>query len=165
MRARELAQMLLRKARQDEFTLEKLVPDPASPDEVIGFHAQQAVEKMLKAVLAQSAVPYRRTHDLLELFDLLRKNSLSYPVDLEETRRLTPFASTFRYEDLPLDLAPPYDRWWALEMVRRVREPGPKPRCASVHRAPITCPLRTRGPGVVSQKSLRRATALNMTTS
>ncbi len=48
MRSRELAELLLRKAAQDEFTLKKLSPDPASPDEVLGFHAQQAIEKMLK---------------------------------------------------------------------------------------------------------------------
>jgi HEPN domain-containing protein len=112
--------MLLRKAKQDEFALQKLVPDPASPDEVIGFHAQQAVEKMLKAALAGAGVSYRRTHDLVELFDLLRKNSISYPADFEEARRLTPFASTLRYEDLPLQLARPYDRSWALDIVRRV---------------------------------------------
>ena len=121
MHRNRVAETLLRKAIQDEFTVEKLIPDPASADEVIGFHAQQAVEKMLKAVLANSSLPYRRTHDLVELFDLLRKNSISYPTDLEEARRLTPFASTLRYEDLPLELIPPYDRGWALEMVRRVR--------------------------------------------
>jgi hypothetical protein len=38
--SRERAQLLLRKAAQDEFTIEKLISDPASPDEVIGFHAQ-----------------------------------------------------------------------------------------------------------------------------
>jgi len=113
--------MLLRKAGQDEFTLEKLIPDPASPDEMIGFHAQQAVEKMLKAVLAQAGVPYRHTRDLVELFDLLRKNSLPYPLELEEARRLTPFASTLRYEDLPLQLGRPHDRSWALDIVRQVR--------------------------------------------
>jgi HEPN domain-containing protein len=59
MRWREHAELLLRKAAQDEFTVEKLFPDPASPDEVIGFHAQQVVEKTLKAVLALRAVPYR----------------------------------------------------------------------------------------------------------
>jgi len=45
MRSHEHAELLLRKAAQDQFTLEKLFPDPASPDEVIGFHAEQAVEK------------------------------------------------------------------------------------------------------------------------
>jgi hypothetical protein len=49
--SREHAEVLLRKAQQDEFALEKLAPDPASPDEIIGFHAQQAIEKSLMAVL------------------------------------------------------------------------------------------------------------------
>jgi HEPN domain-containing protein len=121
MRSREHAALLLRKAKQDQFTIEKLLPDPASPDDVIGFHAQQAVEKMLKAVLASAAVRYRRTHDLLELFDTLRENNISYPPELEEVRRLTPFAAAFRYDDLPDDQEQPFERRWAMDCVRRVR--------------------------------------------
>jgi hypothetical protein len=41
---------VLDKAAQDEFVLNVLVPHPQSPDEAIGFHAQQAVEKTVKAV-------------------------------------------------------------------------------------------------------------------
>jgi hypothetical protein len=41
--SREHAELLLHKARQDEFALEKLISDPALPDEIIGFHAQQAI--------------------------------------------------------------------------------------------------------------------------
>ena len=121
MGSRELAEVLLRKARQDEYALEKLVPDPASADEIVGFHAQQAVEKMLKAVLAHAAVRFRHTHDLVELLDLLGNSNLSYPPAFEEVRRLAPFASTLRYEDLPLHFERPFDRSWALDMVRRVR--------------------------------------------
>jgi len=46
MRSLEHARLLLRKAAQDEFVLLKLILDPASPDEMIGFHAQQAVERV-----------------------------------------------------------------------------------------------------------------------
>ncbi len=121
MRSRELADILLRKANQDQFTLEKLFPDPASPDEVIGFHAQQAVEKMLKAVLALRSVPYRPTHNLATLLDLLRQYQISFPAEFEETRRLTPYAAELRYEDLPDDPEWPFDRSWALDCVRQVR--------------------------------------------
>lgn len=100
MRFRDIAEVLLRKARGDEFTVEKLIPDPASQDEIIGFHAQQAVEKLLKAVLAHHAVLYPRVHDLTELVDLLRENKISFPENLEEIDRLTPFATVFRYADL-----------------------------------------------------------------
>jgi HEPN domain-containing protein len=121
MRQREHAELLLHKAQQDEFALEKLIPDPASPDEIIGFHAQQAVEKMLKAVLTNSAVYYRRTHNLDALLGLLRDNSISFPGELEDVGRLTPFAARFRYVDMAPELGKPFDRVWARECVRKVR--------------------------------------------
>ena len=40
MKRREQALKLLEKAAQDEFVLDKLISDPASPDKAIGFHAQ-----------------------------------------------------------------------------------------------------------------------------
>jgi HEPN domain-containing protein len=121
MRSSEHAELLLRKARQDEFALEKLVTDPASPDEILGFHAQQAVEKTLKAVLALHDVRYPFVHDLKTLVDLLGKSKISFPQQLEEVRRLTPFATVFRYEYLPAEPRRALDRSWALELVRHVR--------------------------------------------
>ena len=121
MRSRDNAEVLLRKAKGDEFTVEKLIPDPASPDEVIGFHAQQAVEKMLKAVLAHHAVSYPRIHDLTELVDLLRDNNISFPEQLQEIDRLTPFATLFRYADVVAQPPRAFDRSWAIDCVRQVR--------------------------------------------
>ena len=79
MRNREQAEILLRKAREDEFTADKLIPDPAAPDVVIGFHAQQAVEKMLKAILTLNGIGYPRIHDLTELVNILRENQIEFP--------------------------------------------------------------------------------------
>ena len=121
MRIPDNAEVLFRKARGDESTVEKLLPDPTSQDEIIGFHAQQAVEKLLKAVLAHRGVPYPRIHDLTELVDLLRENKILFPEDLEEIDRLTPFATVFRYADLAAEPPRAFDRAWALELVRRVR--------------------------------------------
>jgi HEPN domain-containing protein len=45
----DLAARFARKARSDEIALEKLADDP---DDLIGFHAQQALEKLLKAAPA-----------------------------------------------------------------------------------------------------------------
>jgi len=39
-RRRELAQLLLRKAAQDEYAMARLSGDPQASDEIIGFHAQ-----------------------------------------------------------------------------------------------------------------------------
>jgi HEPN domain-containing protein len=119
MRSREHAELLLRKASQDIYVLEKLSADPSTPDEILGFHAQQAVEKMLKAALTNRAIRYGRTHDLTDLLKLLHQHQFSVPADLEEIERLTPFAAEFRYTELPAQR--PFDRSWALDIVRRVK--------------------------------------------
>lgn len=67
----DLAARFALKARSDEITLEKLVDDHDVPDDVIGFHAQQAVEKLLKAALANAGVPPPRVHDPGRLVALL----------------------------------------------------------------------------------------------
>jgi len=45
-------EILLRKAKQYELAVEKLLDDGDIEDDLIGFHAQQAAEKILKALLA-----------------------------------------------------------------------------------------------------------------
>lgn len=60
----DLAARFARKARSDEIALEKLADDPDVPDDLIGFHAQQALEKLLKAALAHAGVAPPRIHDL-----------------------------------------------------------------------------------------------------
>ena len=121
MHSRELAELFLRKARQDEFALDKLIADPASPDEVIGFHAQQAVEKTLKAVLALHAIRFGKIHEIGQLLALLRKNSIACPSEFDALDRLSPFAADFRYEDLPSGPERLFDRTWAADNVRRVK--------------------------------------------
>ncbi len=117
----EHSALLMRKASLDEVTVQKLISDLSAPDEVIGFHVQQAVEKMLKAVLSARGVHYRRTHDLVELLDLLPAHGISYPEGLDEVRRLTPFAVAYRYDEIPEEPEQPFDRAWALDCLRRVR--------------------------------------------
>ena len=48
MRRRDLVRILLHKSAQDEAAMVRLLSDPGLDDEVVGFHAQQAVEKALK---------------------------------------------------------------------------------------------------------------------
>jgi HEPN domain-containing protein len=118
----DYAQVLLRKAEQDEFVVTALAPDPDAPDAAIGFHAQQPVEKMLKAVLAHHGVRFPWRHDLVELIDLLGENGILFPDALEDVRRLTPFATDFRYDNLPGDPDEALDRAWAQDCIRRTRQ-------------------------------------------
>jgi HEPN domain-containing protein len=117
MRPHERAELLLRKAAQDEYVLQRLSPDPLCPDEPLGFHAQQAVEKMIKAVLASASLRYPFTHDLVDLIDMIRDHGLPFPEELEEVRV---FAAELRYGD-PEGIEQPLDRQWALNCTRRTR--------------------------------------------
>ena len=63
---RDLALRFLRLADRDLGALAVLVGADDVADEPIGFHAQQAVEKCLKAALALRGVAFRKTHDLAE---------------------------------------------------------------------------------------------------
>jgi hypothetical protein len=64
MKQREQALMLLKKAAQDEALLDEVLASARVSDEVIGFHCQQAAEKMLKALLSDLGVRFRKTHEL-----------------------------------------------------------------------------------------------------
>jgi HEPN domain-containing protein len=115
---RDVAARFARKARSDEITLDKLADDPDVPDDVIGFHTQQAVEKLLKAALACAGVAPPRIHDLGELIALLGDADLSPPASASEARALVPWAVEFRYDDV---LDERLDRAAAREAVARLR--------------------------------------------
>jgi HEPN domain-containing protein len=121
MRWDEQAERLRRKADQDQQTATILAAVPSAADEVIGFHAQQAVEKMLKALLSHRRVAFRRTHDLTELIDLLIGDGVSVPPEIDVVRRLGPYAAEFRYEDIPVGQPERLDRAFVIECVQRTR--------------------------------------------
>jgi HEPN domain-containing protein len=65
------AQLLQRKAAQDLAVLDRLLDDDAIDDETLGYHAQQAAEKLIKALLALYGHDYPRSHNIgLLLHDL-----------------------------------------------------------------------------------------------
>ena len=90
--------VLLRKASQDQLAFEKLIDDPEIEDDLLGFHAQQAAEKILKALLAARGVDYPKTHNLRVLIELLAAEDIRLPAKLAEIDRLTQFGTTFRYD-------------------------------------------------------------------
>jgi len=124
MPSSNLPQILLLKGRQDQQVVNRFMADRSISDEVVGFHAQQAVEKLIKAVLAFRGIKYRRTHQLEELVALLNDAGVAYPPELSEAVVLTPFAVEFRYDLLPMcdDAAPPFDRPWAKRCIERIAE-------------------------------------------
>lgn len=66
-------------------------------NEQICFHAQQAVEKALKAVLLFHKIDFPLTHDLDELSDILQESGVSLPEEVTDVGSLTPYAVETRY--------------------------------------------------------------------
>jgi HEPN domain-containing protein len=98
------AQALLRAAGRDWKTVELLLQHHDAPISSIGFHAQQYLEKVIKAVLVSNTVVFRYTHDLEELADLLERQGIELPLPRDQLKRLNPFAVTVRYEDVEITL-------------------------------------------------------------
>ncbi|HAB51510.1 MAG TPA: DNA-binding protein, partial [Ignavibacteriales bacterium] len=68
------AKKMFKLAAKDFKALQNMADEALFDVEIFGFHAQQTVEKLLKAWLSSLGVKYERTHDLQNLFSLLRDN-------------------------------------------------------------------------------------------
>jgi len=97
---RDLARILARKAEGDARAMRRLASDPEIDDEAVGFHAQQAIEKWLKAVMAHRGLAEVRIHDLGRLLELLRDDGVELPPDAGEVDELTIYAVPMRYDEL-----------------------------------------------------------------
>ncbi len=104
---RDEAERFLRLARRDEAAFHALLASSTVDFAVACFHAQQAVEKALKAVMFLHKLEFRRTHDLEELAGTLVDAGINIPLEEEALRRLTPYAVEFRYDDESMPLVSP----------------------------------------------------------
>lgn len=66
------------------------------PTDTVCFHAQQCVEKYLKAFLVSKDIDFPKTHDIGRLVTLLPEN-IWLRLSIEEQRRLTSYATVMRY--------------------------------------------------------------------
>ena len=88
------AQILLFKAAEDE----RVLGAPNISDSILGFHAQQAVEKLIKALLAQLNVDFEKTHDLERLQTALAASGEALPPTPIPLDQLSDFAVVYRYD-------------------------------------------------------------------
>lgn len=103
----EQAKSLARVARRDFNALLGMENSPFFADEIFGFHAQQSVEKALKAWLCTKNLLYPLTHELPRLLALLEKAGADVEAFLE-LDELTAYAVEARYaegepETIPLN--------------------------------------------------------------
>lgn len=119
MKQREQALLLLRKAAQDEALLDQVLNSEEVSDEIIGFHCQQAAEKILKALLSDLGVRFRKIHEIGALTALLAQAGQPLPDQFDSLDALTPFAAVYRYEDYDSELS--LDRQQARALLRSLR--------------------------------------------
>jgi HEPN domain-containing protein len=95
----EYAGVLLRRAEGDLQVCRKLADDIDIDDCIIGFHAQQAVEKALKVALVLGDAELPLSHDLGFLVRRVREAGIEPPEELSDAQWLTPWAAALRYDD------------------------------------------------------------------
>ncbi|MCP4592652.1 MAG: HEPN domain-containing protein [bacterium] len=86
------------KAEADFATAGRELRASTSPNfDAVCFHAQQSVEKLMKALLIQMEVTPPRTHDLAQLDQLLTPIYPGWTWPVEDLRLLSRAAVSFRY--------------------------------------------------------------------
>ena len=96
---RGIVLLWIEKAREDWTTVEILMKNEYYPKDVVCFHCQQYVEKLLKAYLTACNIEAPKTHDLRRLIQL----SVDLPELsdlLESADELTEYGVQSRYPDL-----------------------------------------------------------------
>jgi HEPN domain-containing protein len=101
---RELVAQWLEKAEDDWRLSRRLARDSKSYAEATAFHAQQAVEKYLKAFLTWHQVEFPKTHDIKRLLELANTCDPKLAEELSNAADLTAYAVEYRYlgEYLPV---------------------------------------------------------------
>lgn len=100
----EAADLFMCKAASDLKAARALAGDRGQDDDVVGFHAQQAAEKALKAVVAIRGLEIPRSHDIALLIRLLESSERDLPTEIREADWLNPWAVTMRYDETSAEL-------------------------------------------------------------
>ncbi len=77
---KEIAEHWLIAAQDDLLVLERIMPDERL-SHMAAFHAQQCIEKSLKAIIEEHALGHIRTHNLARLFEIVRPHAI-FDVDV-----------------------------------------------------------------------------------
>jgi HEPN domain-containing protein len=89
--------------------------------ETLCFHAQQAAEKSIKAVLLHKGIRFPYTHNISRLTDLLNESRIPWPEELGRASKLTDYAMETRYPG-PLEEVTEEEYRQAVEIAQRVLE-------------------------------------------
>ena len=98
----DFVQQWLNRAHKDLVAGEVLLKGGFEDYENVGFHAQQAAEKFIKAFLVRHQIEFPKTHNIALLRQLVANVDPELANSLAESDALTPYGVEFRYPgDLP----------------------------------------------------------------
>jgi len=103
--ANDEARMLLQLAERDYKAYRLLENSPEIHIASALFHAQQCVEKLMKAVLVSREIIFRKTHNLVELSDLLVGDGVQSPMEPSTLDKLNPYAVGLRYGETETEIS------------------------------------------------------------
>jgi HEPN domain-containing protein len=138
----EYAELLLRRANGDLQACRVLADDAEIDDNIVGFHAQQAVEKSMKVALVLADADLPLSHDLKFLVRQVRETGAEPPQDIADTAWLTPWAAELRYDEpIALDrtaalAAAESATAWAASLLADAKRAQPDPGRKSREEAP-----------------------------
>lgn len=99
---REFVRQWLAKAEADLRVCRHLLAGGEELAEAAAFHAQQAAEKSLKALLVWHQIEFTKTHDLGAILERVATVERRLAEKMTEVPALTPYAARYRYpSDVP----------------------------------------------------------------
>lgn len=115
----QITQEWIDKAEGDFATAERELQAQNNPNyDAVCFHAQQCIEKYLKAKLQESNIFFGKTHDLTALLDLILPVEATWGNLRPDLQTLNAFAVSYRY---PGDFADVVEAGEAMDKCRNVR--------------------------------------------
>lgn len=105
---------------ESDLNLARLAKDREDilPEQVC-FHAQQAAEKALKAVLLSRGIEFPLVHDIEVLVRIAEEKGLPLPAEIANASALTPYAVEARYPGYPEEITSA-DVHEAIDLAERV---------------------------------------------
>jgi HEPN domain-containing protein len=94
---RDLVQQWLRHAEEDLLVAQELMERDRLSYNPVGFHAQQAAEKFLKALLTRHRLAFPKTHSIRILLELALPVLPDLYDRLQHAHTLTPYGVEIRY--------------------------------------------------------------------
>jgi len=117
----ELVRQWLAKAEEDFGVAKHLIHEDSPYLATVGFHAQQAAEKYLKAFLVWRQIEFPKTHDLDKLLDLVAVVENAFAASLRDVSGLTDYGVDIRYPGDRREISRSEARM-AVELAKKVRE-------------------------------------------